>query len=150
MNEDKEKKLYELALLLKTEEDLVPLIALIRQYEGEIVLEPRAKKLALAYKIKGHTEAIFATLQFNAFPEAAKNLEQDLNNRPEAIRFLILASPPPPERREESMPSFPGARRGRPSTPRAATPSDAKPAAPRASGPLSNEALGKKIEEILQ
>jgi len=149
MNEDKDKKIYELALLLKNEEDLSGVVTLLKQHSAEVTSEPRAKKMAFAYKIKSHTEGVFVSLLFTAFPSDAKELEHDLITRQDVIRFMILASPPPPER-AEGAPSFPSMKRGRPSPMRMPSPADAKPAAPRTSGPLSNEAIGKKIEEILQ
>jgi ribosomal protein S6 len=154
--DEKDKKEYELAVLVKTEEDLTSVVALVRQHNGEMSAEPRAKKLALAYPIKGITEAIFAYGNFHALPSDAKELEHDLNIKPEVIRFLMIASPAPAEsldRERERQPMAPGAmpsqrrtRVMRPSSPSGAA-SDMKPSAPQ---PLSNEALEKKIEEILQ
>jgi ribosomal protein S6 len=146
MNEDKEKKEYELAVLVKTEEELPKLLTLIGQHKGEMIAEPRAKRLALAYEIKGVNEAVFAYCGFRGFPEDAKNLEGDLNNRAEVLRSMIIASPPPAEKL--SSPYMPRERRGRPSSSRSASTGSAdKPPAP---AHLSNEALEKKIEEILQ
>ena len=141
MNEDKEKKTYELALLVKTEEAAAGPIELLRQHNGETLGEPRMKKLALAYRIKGETEAVFISLGFRAFPEEAKNLEHDLSTRQDVLRSMVLVAPPPSER--PAMTAFP--QRGRPMGARAPM-GEAKPVAPR---PLSNEALEKKIEEIL-
>lgn len=145
MNEEKDKKTYELALLVKGEADLAPVAALVREHRGEIASEPRAKKLTLAYKIKGAAEAVFASLTFRASGSDAKNLEHDLRTRPEVLRSLILVAPPQAERQPTAPPAFPPTRRGRPPVAGFLEP---KPvAAPR---PLSNEALEKKIEEILQ
>ncbi len=144
MNEEKDKKSYELALLLKNEGDLAGVLTLVSQHGGDMIAEPRAKKLALAYKIKGETEAIFAYANFTMLPEHAKELEHDLGTRQNVIRSMIIAAEPQAERREIPLGAFPSKKRGRPTT-RPAT--DTKPAAPR---PLSNEALEKKIEEILQ
>ena len=148
-NEDKEKKLYELALLLKKEDDLPGVLTLLKQLNGEVASEPRAKRLMLAYKIKGHTEAVFVSLTFHAFPEDAKNLEEDLNTRQDVIRFMILVSPPPSMQPTGPMTAMPPMKRGRPAGIRANAPGESKPMA-RPAGPLSNEALEKKIEEILQ
>lgn len=145
MDETKDKKTYELALLLKREEDLPGVLTLVAQHQGELVSEPRAKKLALAYKIKGETEAIFAYTDFSMLPGNAKDLEHDLGTRQDVIRSMIIIAPPPSERREVPFSAMPPKRRGRPTTGRTAA--ESKPAAPR---PLSNEALEKKIEEILQ
>ncbi len=149
MNEDKEKKLYELAILVKDEADMQGVLALLTQYNAEALSEPRAKKLALAYKIKKHTEAIFVSLTFRVFPDDAKNLERDLVTRKEIIRSLIMVAPKVSERPTTATPSFPSMRRGRPTTPYA-TSAPAAEAKPAPSRPLSNEALEKKIEEILQ
>lgn len=143
--EDKEKKIYEIALLLKSEDDAPRFVAFMKQYNCEIVSEPRAKKLALAYKIKGHTEAVFASCIFKASGEDAKRLEHDLAARQEVIRSMILVSPPPMERDSSATPSFPREKWARPSLGTSPV-YEARPAAPH---PLSNEALEKKIEELL-
>jgi ribosomal protein S6 len=148
-NEEKDKKEYELALLLKAETDLAGVIALVNQHNGEGLSEPRAKHLGLAYEIKKQTEAVFATFTFKAFGDEIKALEADLNNRQDVIRFMIIASPVTTE--YSASPVVPQDRRStsasRPSSSSRPAPSfDARPA----TRPLSNEALEKKIEEILQ
>jgi ribosomal protein S6 len=147
-NEDKEKKLYELALLLKNEEDLAGILAFLKQANGEVASEPRAKRLMLAYKIKSHTEAVFVSLTFHAFPDDAKNLEEDLNTRQEVVRFMVMKALPPSAQPTGPMTAMPPMKRGRPAGIRAGAPGESKPASRPA--PLSNEALEKKIEEILQ
>ena len=159
-NEEKDRKEYEIAVLVKEEADLAGVTALVTQHKGEGVSEPRAKKLALAYEIKGHTDAVFAYATFKAFGEDVKNLERDLNTHAAVLRFLIIASPPPAERPYSSM--VPHERRGKApyagassssggssssSEPRESRSSASRPAS---SGPISNEALEKRIEEILQ
>jgi ribosomal protein S6 len=156
-NEEKDKKEYELAVLVKEEGDLAVVTALVGQHKGEGVSEPRAKKLALAYEIKGETDAVFAYCTFKAFGEEVKNLERDLNTHAAVLRFMIIASPPPAERPYSSM--VPHERRGKApyagagsspspsSESRESRPSTSRPAS---SGPISNEALEKRIEEILQ
>ncbi len=139
---EKDTKTYELALLLKSEDDAARMMELVRQHSGEVVAEPRAKKIALAYKIKENTEAVFVSCVFAARGEDAKNLERDLRTQPDVIRSMIIVASPLAVRREPTaMPSFPfhAPKYGRVSP-------EPKPSAPR---PLSNEALEKKIEEIL-
>src|SRR5271155_1918619 len=97
-NEEKDRKEYELAVLVKEEGDLAGVTALVGQHKGEGASEPRAKKLALAYEIKGHTDAVFAYLTFKSFGEEVKDLERDLNTHAAVLRFMIIASPPPAER----------------------------------------------------
>lgn len=145
-NEEKDKKEYELALLLKSEDDAAGVVTLVSAHGGENISEPRAKRLQLAYEIKGHTEAAFTYFTFKMFGDDMKALEHDLNTRTDVLRFMVIASPAPSERTAAS-PMPPREER----RPRAAVYAPAveapKPPAPR---PLSNEALEKKIEEILQ
>lgn len=149
-NEDKDKKEYELALLLKNEDNLAGVLALVGQHNGEGASEPRAKRLQLAYEIKKLNEAVFVYFTFKMFGDDMKSLESDLNVKADVLRFMVIASPAPAERPSASL--MPHDRRS--SAPRTspathvATPSSEPK--PQVSRPLSNEALEKKIEEILQ
>lgn len=145
-NEEKDKKEYELALLLKSEGDASGVTMLVGQHNGEGISEPRAKRLQLSYEIKGHTEAVFVYFTFKMFGADIKALEHDLNTRADVLRFMVIASPAPAERTAASP--MPPREERRPRTTAYTPPAEApKPPAPR---PLSNEALEKKIEEILQ
>jgi ribosomal protein S6 len=155
-NEEKDKKEYELALLLKSEDNLPGVVALVNQHNAEGMTEPRAKRLQLAYEIKKLNEAVFVYFTFKMFGDDMKALESDLNQRAEVLRFMVIASPAPAERpssgmmphdRRSSAPSHSGSSSSSRPTPRASVNAEPKPAASR---PLSNEALEKKIEEILQ
>ena len=150
-NEEKDKKEYELALLLKSEDDLAGVVALVGTHNGEGVSEPRAKRLQLAYEIKKHTEAVFIYFTFKAFGNDIKNLEAELNSRQDVLRFMVIASPAPAERPSATLLPQREERRSR-SAPRSSAPTTAPTESPKAapSRPLSNEALEKKIEEILQ
>ena len=150
-NEDKDKKEYELALLLKSEDNMAGVLALVAQHNGEGASEPRAKRLQLAYEIKKHTEAVFVYFTFKSFGDDMKALEHDLNSHADVLRFMVIASPAPAERTATSAMPPREERRGRSSTPYtapAAAPAETPRPAP--TKPLSNEALEKKIEEILQ
>ena len=147
MEDEKDKKAYEIALLLKAEEDLTGAVEFVHQHNAEAASEPRAKKLALAYTIKGHDEAVFASFVVKMAPADAKQLERDLLLRPEVIRSMVMIASTQVERPAFSGTPFPMARRGRPTTSETREPREARPAPPQT---LSNEALEKKIEEILQ
>lgn len=150
-NEEKDKKEYELALLLKSEENLSGVITLIGTHNADGVSEPRAKRLQLAYEIKGHTEAVFVYLTFKMFGEDIKALEHDLTSRADVLRFMVIASPAPAERTATSaMPPREERRPRGSSTPYTAPAAPSETPRPTPSKPLSNEALEKKIEEILQ
>lgn len=148
VNEDKDKKEYELALLLKNESDLPGVLSLVGQHNAESISEPRAKRLQLAYEIKGQNEGVFAYLTFKMFGDDIKALEHDLNTRIEVLRFMVIASPAPAERTASSP--LPPREERRPRTPNYSTTPVTEVPKPTASRPLSNEALEKKIEEILQ
>src|SRR4029077_7335918 len=124
--------------------DLASVLEFVRQHNIEIAGEPRAKKLTLAYPIKKHKEAVFAYCTVRALGEDIKNLEHDLNTNPEVIRSLITNAVSQLQEDRQSA-AFAAKRRTRVLRP--GPPAEAKPAAPK---PLSNEALEKKIEEILQ
>jgi ribosomal protein S6 len=155
--EEKDKKEYELAVLVATEEDLTPVVALVRSNNGEMASEPRSKKIALAYEIKKHKEGIFAYCNFKASGEDVKNLERELNRSAKVIRSLVVVALPPDTESRTSSDAMaaPGSasamaaqRRTRVvrSTSSTASTGESKPAAPK---PLSNEALEKKIAEVL-
>jgi ribosomal protein S6 len=150
-NEEKDKKEYELALLLNSEDNLAGVIKLVGAHNAEGLSEPRAKRLQLAYEIKKHTEAVFVYFTFKMFGDDMKALEHELNTHADVLRFMVIASPAPAERTATSAMPPREERRPRSSTPYSA-PAAAPVESPRPapSKPLSNEALEKKIEEILK
>ncbi len=143
-NNEKDKKNYEISFLVKSEDDIQGVLSFLTQHNAEAITEPRAKKLALAYEIQKCTEAVFVYCNFKAAGVDAKKLEQNLTMKHDVLRSIIL-----------SLPS-----KIRVETPREGTPAkteraprmtdtreEVKISSPRT---LSNEALEKKIEEILQ
>jgi len=152
-NEEKDKKEYELALLLHSEDNMAGMLALVATHNGEGVSEPRAKRLQLAYEIKKHTEAVFVYFTFKMFGDDMKRLEAELNTHADVLRFMVIASPAPAERTANSAMPVREERHTR-SAPRSSSPATPvpteTPSKPAPSRPLSNEALEKKIEEILQ
>lgn len=142
-NEEKDKKEYELAVLLLREEDLSGVLSLLTEHHAEITSEARAKRLAFAYEINKHKEGVFATITFKAFGDEVKELEHALGLRAEVLRSLVVKTPKTSSRPAAvGTSSLAGDR-----APRAASASSEQ----RSSTPksLSNEALEKKLEEIL-
>ncbi len=127
------KKEYEIAFLVRDEVAVEDLVRLLSQHQAEIKSEAPLRRIALAYKIKKESAAYFGVYQFEAQAEQVKALEHDLRISSSVIRALIVKHPS----------KAPG-ERPRTGHPRPA--SEKKAAAPA----LSNEALEKKIEEILQ
>lgn len=144
---EKERKTYEIAFLVKSEEEIPGVVSFLKQHNAEILAEPRAKNVVLAYEIKKNKEAVFAYCTMKAAGADVKNLEKDFSMGNLTIRSLIITLPKrglssgPVEERDSE-------RKAR--TPRSIAPSypEVKMSAPRAT--LSNEALEKKIEEILK
>ncbi|MEK7608011.1 MAG: 30S ribosomal protein S6 [Patescibacteria group bacterium] len=139
--ETTDKKEYELAFLAKAEEDAKDLIATLKKFEADVSFEGPVTRTTLAYEIKKEGVALFGYCHFSLLPEKTKDVSNELNIKPGIIRFLLIT---PPFSRQKPRPrdfqgGFGGGERMRPQKPY-----EAKPAT------LSNEALEKKIEEILQ
>jgi ribosomal protein S6 len=141
--DEKEKKNYEVAVLLKEEEAFATVLTLLKQHSAEVREEGGAKKVALAYPIKHTTQAHFGFFYVQALPHDIKQLEKDMQTTPAILRSLIITIPATRSTREDSPLRRPQFRR-----PLSAPSSEAKPQPMRKT--LSNEAIEKKIEEILQ
>lgn len=136
------KRKYELAFVIKSEGFAV--IAKLLASGGFTVLtENPLEKIQLAYPIKKENYAYFGYCHLEGEPAAIKNLRTDLKLNSEVLRYLIITPPfikKPAWRKSEPTNSpeetkfNPPANRQSPST---------EPA-------LTNEALEKKIEEILK
>ena len=137
---------YEIALLLPQEELLPNILKILGQHKIEIKTEESVKKIGLAYNIAHAKEAYFVFFHVSALPDDIKLLEANLRSDAQVLRFLIIRLPGTKAERDEaskrsSRPSF------RPSPRRSAGIPIADSRQPSA---ISNEALEKKIEEILQ
>jgi ribosomal protein S6 len=143
-NEEKDKKEYELGALILREEELPGVLALLAEHHAEITSEARAKKLIFAYEVKGHNEGVFVSVTFKAYGDEVKALEHDLGLRNDVLRAIVVKLP--------KLSARPVPASGAPSSAGGERPHTGRPAAePRAAAPkpLSNEALEKKLEEIL-
>lgn len=145
LKEGLEKKDYELAFLVKDEGATGDLKGIVRQHEVEIQSESLLKKINLAYKIDGVHEAYFGFLRLQALPAAMQSLARDLKTSQAFVRFLVVSLPKGNKVMSSSL--------GRPQRPplrRAPLAKEIPQSKPLSSEPISNEALEKKIEEILQ
>ncbi len=142
--EPKDKKEYELAFLLAEEGGKADVLKALQGVKGEVHTEGTVQKIALQYQIKKHTSAHFGYVQFSAEPDAIAGLDKELKRTPSVIRFLIITPPFMKQRPRSAMPM--SSMRGR--APRPTTSErEPKPQPPQA---ISNEALEKKSEEIMQ
>lgn len=139
LKEDVEQKDYELAFLVKNEEDTSGILKLVSQHKIGVHSEGPLKKISLAYPIKHQSQAFFGFFRLFGEPARAKLLEHDLRSSQAVMRFLLIVLPSQKAVVEEM------ARRSAPKvTARRFIGAPEKPPV------LSNEALEKKIEEMLQ
>lgn len=131
-------KEYELAYIAQEENGADLVRSEITREGGEIFLENPAERITLAYKIAKQNQAYFGWFHFRISPEAIQVLNHELKTKPGILRFLIV-TPPFVKIKPKPTP------RGKQVLPVAGTESG-----PVSTMPLSNEALEKKIEEILQ
>lgn len=139
MEEDIQTKEYEISFLGQDEAGKDAVLNLLRREGGEVVLEGPVEKIALAYDIEKHSSAYFGYFHFRLSPDRLPALQNDLGTENAVLRFLIV-TPPFAKTKPRSL--------GRPKTVSSSGSAPAKPAPE--SLPLSNEALEKRIEEILQ
>jgi ribosomal protein S6 len=144
MDDAKDLKEYELAFLVRDEGSAEEVAAKAAQY-GTVASRGALKRLSFAYPVAKESSGYFGYLCLDAAPERAAQLEKDFRLLPVMLRFLLLRLPvrTPQEQAAGGVPAVPPRPRR---APRAARAEERLAAA----GPLTNEALEKKIEEILQ
>ncbi|MCR4328655.1 MAG: 30S ribosomal protein S6 [Patescibacteria group bacterium] len=129
---------YEVAFLVREEDGASKVVALIGKY-GTILSQGQLKRVAFAYPIEKTAAGYFGTVKVSVLPDAVVRLEKDLETTSEALRSLVLRLPVVKESSVQDEQSKP--RRARLSR---------SEVSPKSSATLTNEALEKKIEEILQ
>jgi len=137
--EKAENKDFEISYLIKEEGGANEVNKLLKQHSFVVDFENPIKKIALAYKIEKETQAYFGFAHFKGDPAEVKTLNHNLGSNQQILRFLIIT---PPFSTTKTVSQKP--RPIRVTKPK--TGSEEKPS----SVPLSNEALERKIEEILQ
>lgn len=142
--DEKDLKEYEISALFKAENDVPSFLGLLRQHGAEITMESPLRRLALAYPIKKETQAEFGCFHFRAKPDAIAQISKDLETSSIVLRSLIIT---PPFVKAKPQPLTPRVKTGEPET---KTEIIDRPLQKKPALPLSNEALEKKIEEILQ
>jgi ribosomal protein S6 len=141
--EKADKKEYEIAVLLKEEGSVKDVLKLLSQHGLEVREEGPLKKIQLAYPVEKATNAHFGFFHVLGLPAEVKLLEHDMRTQGGILRSLIVTLPSDKAEAEGAM------RMRRPISRRPmATDAPTAPAPVRKA--LSNEAIEKKIEEILQ
>lgn len=130
---------YELTFYVAAE-DAAPVRALVVKHGGAVLSERQLQKVHFGYPIAKQQFAFLGVISFSADPSVIAALQNDLTLSGTAIRFQIGRKVERKERKpmpaEDAKPSADGTR----------APSRIKPF----DATLSNEALEKKIEEILK
>ncbi|MDP3947484.1 MAG: 30S ribosomal protein S6 [bacterium] len=185
MEEEQNKKEYELTFLLRVASDSVSaeaaseVLSALKKHDVLITSQGTLTRQRLAYPIKKETQAVMGSLTFRLAAQAVPALNHDLRFNPHVLRFLMITPPikkpqggmlytsaslrerrvsragmPAPASASAGASGSPspfitnGEGRLRPAVPKkAASVSAGAPAAPPA---LSNEALEKRLEEILK
>jgi len=133
------KKRYELGFILK-DEDLTPVKTALDKYNPEELLESSLVKVNLSYPIKKQTQAFFGYFIFNLEPEKIAQLSSDLKNIPSLLRYLLIKIPSFISKEERKTKKTPTLER----------PLSRKQQSKAKVSILTNEALEKLKEEILQ
>jgi len=132
--EEKDRKEYEVAFIAKSEEGAHTLRKILEGHDGEVTEGASLKPAALAYKIQGERNVLFGYCRVRIAREKVAEISKELLTVADLLRFAItLPSHTKPrvklviseEKKARPAPAVPGT-------------------------PLSNEALEKKLEEILQ
>lgn len=149
---------YELGFVTQRGEDEAEVARLLEARGASIVAKKEGTRVKLAYPIRKEHFGYFGRMRFKIVPDQVASLRDGFQMRPEMLRFVIVAAPAP--RAEEEISH--GARdvqeeRVPPAEaePISSTPRPLRRQAydDRQSGnraELSNEALEKKLEEILR
>jgi ribosomal protein S6 len=123
---------YELAFLILSEDTKEEILSLLKTKGVELSFIKEPEKTNLAYPIKHFTQAFFGFINFKAEPQKSKELEKDLKNIKNLLRFMIISD---------------GFIKQQPQTRRKSEDSK-KEKAPQQI--ITNEVLEKKLEEMLQ
>lgn len=130
-----ETRKYEIGFVIKTEDASV-ISQPLKNREFVILNENPLTKIRLAYPIKKENFAYFGYVYFEGEPAAIKNLKADLKLNPEVLRYLIIARLFGKKDFKKSEPA------------ESVEPKEKLFLSPEPV--LTNEALEKKIEEILK
>ncbi|MBI2623102.1 MAG: 30S ribosomal protein S6 [Candidatus Liptonbacteria bacterium] len=139
MDDAQELREYEVGFLVREEAAAQEVAAKAAQY-GSVTAQGNLKRLSFAYPVGKETSGYFGCLRLRAAPGSAAQLEKDFGRVPSILRFLVIRLPVRKETADAAAHVSPRPRR----TPRASQPESILGA------PLTNEALERKIEEILQ
>ncbi|MGB9608962.1 MAG: 30S ribosomal protein S6 [Minisyncoccia bacterium] len=135
---DKEVKKYEVSFLVDDPLIEGEVLNLLNKIGATILFQKNAEKINLAYKIKGRTSAFFGYIYFETFPEKVVEFDKLLHQNKNLLRFMIVSDPfirenkNNQDKKSETYNQKSKIKYGQNET------------------VLTNEALEKKLEEILE
>lgn len=137
MDIEQTKKAYEVGFIARNEAGAQAVSRALKAAGAEISFEGPVSRVALAYDIEKETQADFGYVQFQLEPAKILDLDQTLKTEKSLLRFLIMTSDFLKQKATKDV---------APTRTRIVK----APLEPKFHEPLSNEALEKKIEEILK
>lgn len=140
-NTEENKSLYEISFIQEGENEGVPK-KVIEKHGGQIVEDKPLVRIRFAYPIKKQTQGFFGVMRFCIDPLKIGLIDADLKFEKEVLRAIIVQFSEKDKNEEAALEGQENRlRRGK------FVRTERKPGYEPA---LSNEALEKKIEEILQ
>lgn len=140
-NTEENKSLYEISFIQEGENEGIPK-KVIEKHGGQIVEDKPLVRIRFAYPIKKQTQGFFGVMRFCIDPLKVGLIDADLKFEKEVLRAIIVQFSEKDKNEEAALEGQENRlRRGK------FVRTERKPGYEPA---LSNEALEKKIEEILQ
>jgi len=140
----KENKKYEIGFLAKEEGFKEKLIKLLTDSGAEIFDNGGLSRIRLAYPIKKENSAFFGFIYFTSQPEMIQKIDSNLRLNSEVLRHIIIAEPII----QQPIQIAPSKMKRTVFAEKAEIKPEVKKVKPQPI--LSNEALEKKLEEILK
>lgn len=135
LKEDLEKE-YEISFLIREESHKEEILSNLQKIWAELIFVKEPEKINLAYPIKHVSQALFGYVDFRALPEKAKELEKNLKTSKNILRFMIIRDSfiKKPSQDKKKIEEY----------------KKPKQFINQQENVLTNEALEKKLEEMLQ
>ena len=93
-NDILDTKEYELGFLLKDEQGITAILALLNKLSCNVSFQSDIRRMTLAYPIKKETGALFGFILFSGMPDVIHELNHELQLESGVLRFIIIANPP--------------------------------------------------------
>lgn len=141
-----EGKNYELTFVVASENDYNELLEIVRSEKIELSSQTQPSKIKLAYPIKKENFGYFGSMYFSATAEDVQKLNKALRSNLKILRFFIFNKPTIKEVMNKRSGRLMRRQNGAEKIPEGIPPVSPteKP------GILTNEALEKRLEEILK